>query len=228
MSVRILIVDSNTVMREGLKSIISTMQNISIITSAGTIDEALYYAKKHVPDIAIINLHSMLNEWLIIVKEIHKSNDKIGIIVISKYFRKDDVYQLIKFGASAFLPINCSSKSLIDAVNIVSEGGSLMDPVLLPAVTGMAPKNYPVADKQDESCLTDRENEIIKMIIAGATTQKIAQKLELSVYTVYTHKRNIKKKLEASNDVQLIQNALSRMREDKKDNINSRGAAIAI
>lgn len=226
MTVRILIADSNYIMREGLASVLSSLPNVESITNAVTVQEATELCEQQCPDMAIINLDSMSEEGFKIAEELHKYNNKIGAIGLFKYYKNEEIIRLVRCGASAFLSTDCEPEELLNAVNIVIEGGSLLNRILLPVITDLAGSHLTEKRKDNKSCLTGRENEILELIITGMTIQNIAEKLELSVHTVYTHKRNIKDKLNASNDVQLTKNVLSKTRLNSPGEANLKTAEL--
>lgn len=226
MTVRILIADSNYIMREGLTSVLSTLPNVESVTNAVTVQEAAELCEQQCPDMAIINLDSMSEEGFKIAEELHKYNNKIGAIGLFKYYKNEEIIRLVRCGASAFLSTDCEPEELLNAVNIVIEGGSLLNRILLPVITDLAGNHLTEKRKDNKSCLTGRENEILELIITGMTIQNIAEKLELSVHTVYTHKRNIKDKLNASNDVQLTKNVLSKTRLNSPGEANLKTAEL--
>lgn len=228
MTVRILISDSNYIMREGLTSVLSTLPNVESIANAVTVQEATELCEQQCPDMAIINLESMSEEGFKIAEELHKYNNKIGAIGLFKYYENQEIIRLVRCGASAFLSTDCEPEELINAVNIVIEGGSLLNRILLPVIADLASNQLTGKRSDSKSCLTGRENEILELIIAGMTMQNIAEKLDLSVHTVYTHKRNIKDKLNASNDVQLTKNVLSKTRLDNPGEMNSKTAELFV
>lgn len=225
MLIRILVVEANSLMREGLCSVLSAIDKVEEISKVRTVEEAVVLCFKKCPDLAIINLASMGEDGYQIAKELHRYNRRIGIIGLFGEYENLDIIRLVGYGASACLSIDCEPDELVNAVEVVCEGGSLLNNILMPVIADLAGSNLTPKKPDSDFGLTSREDEILQMIIDGNSVKKIADHLDLSIHTIYTHKRNIREKLNASNDVELIKNAMSRKQLNKRGKGGSQAAA---
>jgi two-component system response regulator NreC len=225
MFIRIFVVEGNSLMREGICSVLSRMEKIEEISKVRTVEEAVVSSLKKCPDLAIINLASLGEEGYQIAKELHRYNRRIGIIGLFGDYENLDIIRLVGYGASACLSVDCEPDELINAVEVVCEGGSLLNSILMPVIADIAGSNLTNKKPASDFGLTSREEEILQMIIDGKSVKKIADHLDLSIHTIYTHKRNIREKLNASNDVELIKNAMSKKDPAKRGNGGSVAAA---
>jgi len=207
---KLMVVDRNGLMMEGICQILASRSDIEDVAGFDNVDLAIDRHREVCPDLAIINFDSLGEEGFKIAECLFKNNGRIGIIGLFSHGKREDIIRLIKTGGSACLPVNCKPAELKNAVDVVYEGGSLMNQLMMPVIAGLAENQLRNVGNDNNSNLTSREDQVLKMIVDGKTTREIASQLNLSIYTVYTHKRNIKERLHAANDVQLVRKAMAR------------------
>ncbi|KMY68940.1 hypothetical protein AAU61_05075 [Desulfocarbo indianensis] len=207
---KLMVVDRNGLMMEGICQILARRNDVEDIAGFDNGDLATETYREVCPDLAIINFDSMGEEGFNIAECLHKYNGRVGIIGLFNHGKRDDIIRLMRTGGSACLLVNCKPAELNNAVDVVYEGGSLMNQLMMPVIAGLADNQFRSTENDNKSNLTSREDQVLEMIVEGKTTREIARQLNLSIYTVYTHKRNIKERLQVANDVQLVRKAMAR------------------
>ncbi|MFO7444720.1 MAG: response regulator transcription factor [Ignavibacteriaceae bacterium] len=205
--INVVIADPVFLVREGLKK---TFERNNKINLAGEIKSRQEFWNKlsdSKPDILITDFDY---DNFIDIDEMLSVFDKLpdtNIVVISNHSNKENIIKVIKNGVLGFLTKECNGDEIIRAVNSVSNGEKFFCNKVLDVILE---KHYNNNRKQGKSeNLSDREIEIIRLIVEGCSNQDIAEKLFLSIHTVYTHRKNIMKKLKFKSPVELVLYALN-------------------
>jgi two-component system, NarL family, invasion response regulator UvrY len=205
--INVTIADPVFLVREGLKKVFEKNNNINIRGEIKSRREFWDKLTNSEPDILIIDYDYKnfleIDELLDVFNKI----PDINIVVISNHDNKENILRIVKAGVLGYLTKECDSDEIIRAIHNVSNGqkffcNKILD-LLLEDQFSVSKKIY----KQDN--LSDREIEIIKLIVEGYSNLDIATKLFLSIHTVYTHRKNIMKKLKFKSPVELVLYALN-------------------
>lgn len=210
--IKILIADTHTLTREGIKSLLSRRKDIHIVGEAHNSKELSDKIQKTKPDIVIIDYHTPPYFSLDDIAFIRTDYPGIRILVISTNQNKQDVVKVLDYGINGYLLKECDEEEVINAVYAAAKKekffcGRVMD-AILEKFTHCLP-GYSCGNCQPVS-LSTREVEIIKLIAEGQTTKDIAQILFLSFHTISTHRKNIFKKLSIRNSSELILYAMKK------------------
>jgi two-component system, NarL family, response regulator NreC len=194
--VRILIADDHPFMRTGLRHVLEEHPGFRIIGEAADGREAVQIAQKEKPEIAILDVGMPNLNGIEAARQICDSVPGTAIIVLSMHSDESYVLRALKAGARAYLLKQSAESDLIGAVKAVSQGKSFFSP----AISQMLLEDYmrQIQDRDVEDTyelLTPREREILQMIAEGKSNKDIANQLNLSVYTVETHRGNMMEKL---------------------------------
>lgn len=203
--IRIILADDHAVMRRGLRLILEQEKDFEVVGEASNGRDAVALAESLKPDIAVLditmpNLNGIEAAWQISTKE-----PSVSIIVLSMHNDESFVLRALKAGARGYLLKDSAEGDLINAVRLVSEGKSFFSPT----VSRMLVQDYvrQLQDKDVEDSyelLTLRERELLQLIAEGKSNKDIANLLNLSLYTVETHRSNILKKLNLHTVPELI------------------------
>ncbi len=209
---RILIVDDHQIVRDGIKRILTDESDIELIGSVGSGKDALAFIKCNQPDIVIADLSMPNMSGIELTETISKLYPQIRMLILSMFNNEEYIVSAIQSGAKGYLPKQDSTTEiLLEAIRTIANGDEFFSPsiskIVLKSFISNA-KNSGVSDVAKKHQLTSREKEILKLYVEGCTNNEIADKLNLSVYTVKTHKNNIMQKYNFKSTVEMIKFAL--------------------
>jgi NarL family two-component system response regulator LiaR len=202
----VLIVDDHTVVRDGLKALISAEPGMRVIGAAGDGLEAVVLARDLQPDVILLDLVMPRMDGVQATLEIKKVYPQARILVLTSFSEDHMVVSAIRAGAIGYLMKDTSSDELLQAIRDTYRN----KPVLGPEIARKLMEEIQGGEGQASSAasLTDREVEVLQHMALGLTNQEIADALVLSERTVRTHVTNILAKLGLSNRTQAVLYAL--------------------
>ena len=203
--IRVVIADTAFLIRKGLKTLIK--ENIDCKYISEVIDEkSLQLAlKKEIPDVLIVDHCCDDCFSLKVITAIKQNNPSLNILVISHEKTAEEIKKIINIGIKNYLLKDCDEHEIIDAVNSCAKGekyfcGQIIDVLL--------EKELSNKERCETGSITEREVDIIKELVSGKRPKEIADALNISYFTVVTHKKNIYKKLGINHSLELAQYAL--------------------
>lgn len=194
--VNIMIVDDHSLMREGLRAVLSRQADFKIVGEASDGSEAVKKALKLKPDVILMDVrmpYSGLQATMDITQEL--PDTKILILTISE--TEADLVESVKSGARGYLLKGMDSEELVSAVRTVAAGGAIFTPSI--AVKLLNDFKADLNKSTDEVNLTARETDILALVANGSSNKEIATQLSISEPTVKAHLRNILSKLHMKN-----------------------------
>jgi two-component system, NarL family, invasion response regulator UvrY len=203
--IRILIADDHTVVREGLKQIISETPDMSIADEAVDGHEVLNKALKNDYDVVVLDITMPGVNGLDVLKQLKSQKPKLPILVLSVHPEEQYALRVLKVGASGYLTKEGASDELVAAIRKVSSGKKYITPSL---AERMAYNLEIDAEKPLHESLSDREYQVLCMIAAGRTPKEISERLFLSGKTVSTYRARILEKMNMKNNAELIYYAI--------------------
>jgi len=205
-NVRVLIADDHAVVREGLRSLITTKPGLELVGEAVDGDEAVSKALALEPDVILLDLIMPRKDGLEAVKEIKAQRSQARILILTSFSDDDKVLAAIKAGAVGYLLKDSSPQQLVEAIFEVHQGGYSLDPTL--ATMLIREISQPTKLPPSEDPLTNRELETLQSLAQGLTNQEIAEKMSISERTVGKHVSSILEKLHLANRTQAALYAL--------------------
>jgi len=201
---KIFLVEDHHLMRRGLASLLTTERNVDIIGEVGTGEEGLnMLADMDLPDLVIMDISLPGMNGIEVTRRLKAFNPEIKILVLSMYDNPIFVYQAIEAGASGYILKRAMVEELDLAIDAIIRGGSFLSPSITQNLdVSLAFDNY------SYQSLTNRELEVFKLLAAGSSVNDIAEALFISIYTVYTHLSNIKRKVGIEKTPDLIRYAM--------------------
>jgi DNA-binding NarL/FixJ family response regulator len=208
MTIRVLLVDDENLVRSGLRLILEAERDIEVVAEAGNGVEAVEAARRLDPDVILMDVQMPVKDGLAATREIatlgraHSSR----VIILTTFDLDEYVYEALRAGASGFLLKRAPAEDLISGIRIVAAG----DALLAPSVTRRLIDHFasgPVPRAQDLSLLeelTEREREVFELIAQGLSNAEIAERLFLTEGTVKTHVSHIFEKLEVRDRTQAV------------------------
>lgn len=204
--IRILIADDHAIVREGLKQVISTTDDMAVTGEAADGLEALEQVRKHDWDVIVLDMTMPGISGIDLIKRLRKEKHGLHVLVLSMHREDQFAIRALKAGASGYLTKGSAPDVLISAIRRVAGGGKYISRAL---AEKLAFEVDPFEEKPLHETLSDREYQVLRMISSGKNINQIAEELSLSANTVSTHKHRLMRKLNVSNNAELIQYALS-------------------
>lgn len=207
--IRIILAEDHTMMCDGLRSLIRKEENMRIVGEAKTGEEAVEYALKLVPHVIILDIGLPGINGVDVAKMVLKENSNIKIIGFSMHADRSLVGEMLKAGASGYVPKDSAYEELIEAIHRAMEGKIYLSPSITQGLVSGFLGNQPV-DPQDSafSNLSERQRQVLQKLAEGATTKEIAADLGVSVRTAETHRRNIMERLDIHSVAKLTKYAI--------------------
>lgn len=207
---RIVVVDDQTVVREGLVSILSYQSDIKIIGQAKDGIEAIVICKQEKPDVVLLDPIMPSMDGFASIEKIREVSPSSKILVLTSSSDADKVFRAIKSGAIGYLLKNSDWDQHLHAIRTVATGQSYIDPsITRDVITEMNPP-APLEPEDQQQQLTDREKQTLTLISKGLKNSEIAEKLFVHERTIAKYVGNILSKLHLDNRTQA---ALYAMRE---------------
>lgn len=204
--IRILIADDHPIIRNGLKQIIAAFDDMVVTDEAGNGDEVLKILDEKAFDALVLDLSMPGRSGIDLIKQIKAEKPKLPILILSVHKEAQYAVRTLKAGASGYLCKDSASQQLVQAIRQVAAGKKFVSEevagYLAQTVAGKGTSLEP------HTRLSDREFEILLMIVRGRSVSEIASDLLLSVKTVSTHKTRILEKMEMDNAADLVRYAM--------------------
>jgi DNA-binding NarL/FixJ family response regulator len=208
MSIKIMVVDEHKILREGLATLIAKQPDMEIVGEATDGREALDLVKENTPDLILMDVTMPNLNGIEATRQIKSKNPEIEIIALSLHSDRRFVLGMIGAGASGYLIKQCTFDELVLAINTVMAGKKYLSP----EISNILVEEFARKDSKEkaviDSKLTPREKEILQLLAEGKNTKEIASNLSISVKTVETHRRHIKRKLKTSSVAELTKIAI--------------------
>lgn len=216
----VLLVDDHNIVRQGLKALLMSENDITILAEAQSGREAVQLASKLRPEVVIMDLAMPLLNGAEATRQILKAVPNTRVVVLSSYGDDEHIQQAIAAGAAAYLLKQTAASDLIKAVNEVKRGNAYFSPAIAsrireqtcaPAqpVEQQAPAPA-VPTRPNTMDLTSREVEVLQLIAEGFANKQIAAELGLSVKTVEKHRQAVMKKLDIHDIAGLVRHAVEK------------------
>jgi two-component system, NarL family, response regulator DevR len=195
--IRLMLVDDHEVVRLGLRALFSQTGNVDVVAEAGTVADAIERAAKHRPDLVLMDLRLPDGTGLDACRDILSANPGTRVLFLTSHSDEEAVTSTILAGASGYLLKEIGSKALIDAIDTVYSGESILDPKVTRAVLNRMSllAAGSVARRATDEKLSPQERRILALVVEGKTNKEIAKALDLSDKTVKNYLSNAFQKL---------------------------------
>ncbi|MCP4024003.1 MAG: response regulator transcription factor [Desulfobacteraceae bacterium] len=195
MEIKVIIADDHAIMREGLKSLLEKYQ-INVVAIANNGREAIELAIKHQPDIMIMDIAMPDLNGMEATLRIKQELPDVKIIALSMHSSKKIIDRMFVAGASGYILKESAFTELFEAIQEVNKGNFYLSPAVARMFVDTHGFDVPKTDIRPKfNEISRKEREILQLIAEGEKTRDIAGKLNISIKTVETHRRNIMKKL---------------------------------
>lgn len=208
MKIKILLADDHIVMRDGLSSFLEQQEDFEIIGKSGEGQETIQMAQHLKPDVIVMDINMPNMNGIEATRQIKTILPNIKIITLSVYTRTALVAQMLKAGASGYLPKNSTCRELVESIRAVMKNKTYISSKVIDSVVAYLHRDESVS-KNETKTLTPRERQVLCFISEGKSTKEIANTLFLSEKTIETHRYNIMQKLDIHKVTDLIKYAIS-------------------
>jgi DNA-binding NarL/FixJ family response regulator len=191
LTIRVLVVDDQTVVREGLVMLLGLSPGIEVVAAAADGDEAIQLARRHRPDVVLMDLRMPRCDGVSATRRILEQSHTVRVIVLTTYADDESVFGALEAGARGYLTKDATAAEIQHAIRTVHAGEALLDPsvqrrLLERGLAGSTPATPAYPDG-----LTQREVDVLREIAAGRSNREIAARLSIGETTVKTHVNNI-------------------------------------
>lgn len=198
--IRILVADDHNVVRQGLVALIKTVSDMTVVAEAADGQQAVELFRKHQPDVTIMDLRLPVMSGVDAITHIRRDFPSARILVLTTFDGDENIFRALQAGAKGYLLKDMFGDELMEAIRAVHAGKTRIP----------APIAQRLAERMGGPSLTNRELEVLKLIVAGKSNKDIGNELSISEATVKTHINNLLSKLGVSDRTQAATTALQR------------------
>ena len=207
--IRVILADDHAVVRAGLKAVLSSAKDIEVIGEAKNGNEAVALAERFKPDIVVMDLSMPDLDGTAATKQIVEKGIPTKVLVLTMHAEEDYLVPLMEAGAAGYLVKSAADRELVDAVRAIAHG----DVYVRPAAARVLAKNLTKKDPEKVNRerfdkLTQREQDVLRLVAQGFSAPEIGERLYISPKTVDTYKQRIHEKLNLSHRSHYVQFAL--------------------
>ena len=205
MSIRVLIVDDQALVRSGFALIVETRPDLEVVGEAENGEDAVRLARELEPHVILMDIRMPGLDGIEATRQIVSSGSSTRILVLTTFDLDEYVYAAIRAGASGFLLKDVRPTDLVDAIRLIANGNALLGPT----VTTRLLERFADTQQANQAgaaiaSLTEREREILRLLAGGLSNAELAQELVLGETTVKTHVSNVLRKLGVRDRVQAV------------------------
>ncbi len=207
--IRVCIVEDQTLVRQGFRSLLELTQDMKVVGEAHDGDEALLVIRKAKPDVVLLDIQLPKRNGIEVLKALKESNQLPPTLILTTFDDDNLVLEGIRAGARGFLLKDVTLKQLTEAIRTLKEGGTLIKPVITERILRgleQAKPEFPSLDPPDP--LTERETEVLRLMVAGYSNREIAGAVGVSEGTVKNHVSSILSKLGVRDRTRAVLKAL--------------------
>jgi two-component system, NarL family, response regulator NreC len=201
---RILIADDHAVVRQGLKLLINSQPDMTVVGEAADGAAVLQQAAAVKPDVVVMDLSMPGMNGLVATRALKEARSSLAIVALTRHDDETFLQEVLRAGASGYVLKQSNPVEFVQAIRAVAAGGVYLDPAMTPHVAdGLLTKASGARDSTPTP-ISERESEVLRLIAVGHSNKEVAAQLKISVKTVEVHKANAMKKLGLAGRVDLI------------------------
>ncbi len=205
--IRVLLVDDQPLLRSGFRALLDIEDDIDVVAEASNGEEGLALARRHLPDIALVDIQMPVVDGIEVTRRIaaDPALARVHVVILTNYGLDEYVFQALRAGAAGFLVKDIEPEDFLHAVRVAARG----DALLAPSITRKLINRYvaePPPQGPDKSLqwLTNREREAVVLVAQGLSNDEIAERMVISPLTAKTHVNRAMVKLHARDRAQLV------------------------
>ena len=209
MKIKVLIADDHQLFREGLINLLSQSQEINLVGHADNGKDAYEKAVIYSPDVILMDISMPVMGGEEATRLVKKQMPQVKVIALTMHSDKHYIKSMLEAGVDGYLFKNCTYNQLIDAIKTVSSGKKYLSGDITETLINDY-LNKETDKENNQSELTERELDVLKLYAEGKTTREISDTLFVSIKTVGTHRQHIMEKLDIKTTVEMIKYALKK------------------
>jgi two-component system, NarL family, invasion response regulator UvrY len=203
--INVLIADDHTVVRQGLKQILSSDPQLSVIGEAADGNEVLTALESLKVDALVLDITMPGRNGLDVLKEVKRKRPTLPVLVLSMHPEDQFAIRILRAGAAGYITKESAPEELVGALRKVCSGGKYVSPQLAERLAVFIEDE---TTRPPHEKLSDREFEVLRMLALGKTVSEVAEELLLSVKTVSTYRSRVLEKMKMSSNAELTRYAL--------------------
>jgi len=212
--IKVLIADDHKIIRVGLRGILEREEDIEVIGEAEDGNDVIEVLKNNVTDVVLMDIDMGRSNGIDTTQKVKASYPDVHILALTMHEEQDNIVRMLEAGASGYLLKNAGREELLAAIHTVVKGDSYfsntVSATLLKVLTNLKRKSSSIPSNNNNTPLSNREIEVLRLIAQEYSNGEIAEKLFISVRTVDTHRRNILDKLQVKNTAGLVKYAIEK------------------
>lgn len=205
---RILLAEDHQTVREGIKLLVNAQPDMEVICEVGDGELAIKESTRLKPDLLVMDISMPTMNGLKATKKLRELLPDIKILTLTRHTDDGYLKQLIGAGANGYVLKQSAPTDLLHAIRTVAAGNAYLDPSLTRKVMGGYVSRAESVRGESKGDLTDREEEVLRLISFGYSNKEIGSRLEVSVKTVEAHKANAMRKLGISSRIDIVRYAI--------------------
>ena len=203
--IRIVLADDHQLFRRGLRVLLEQQPDLTVVAEAKDGREAVAAVESLKPEVLVIDIGMQNLNGIEAARQLTESESGVAIVILSMHSDEGYVLRALKAGAKAYLLKDSAEADLIRAIHAVADGKSFFSPAVSKVLLDDYMRKLQRSGAEDAyDLLTPREREILQLVVEGKSNKEVANMLNLSVYTVETHRSNIMEKLNLKGVPELI------------------------
>ncbi len=206
--VNILLVDDHDIVRDGIKALLEDEIGFTIVSEAESGEEAVAACREYDVDLVIMDINMPEMNGIESTKQIKEEFEEIKVLALTMMDEDQHIRKMIEAGASGYILKSSNKIELIDAITTILDGQHYFSDDATHSVMMDLVKGKTEDESSDPGQLTDREIEVLELIVEQYTNQQIADELYISIRTVDAHRRNLLQKTGAKNTAGLVTYAI--------------------
>ncbi len=191
--IKVFLVDDHPVVREGVRSYLTSQGSISVVGEASDDAEALRKLKKARPDVILLDINLPAMNGGELARRLRQTVPRAKIIAFSIHAGQEYVVRMARSGVHGYVMKDTPTAKLVEAIHHVHQGGLYFPPNMSDAI--LAPELKSSSDGANQAELTTREREVLSLLAEGLANKEVARKLGISVRTAETHREHLSRKL---------------------------------
>lgn len=207
---RIVLADDHVMMREGLKSLVNAQPDMEVVGEADNGRAALLKAREFQPDVVVMDISMPELSGIKATEQMKDCCRKAKVLVLTAYDDTGYLRQLLEAGASGYVLKKAAAEELVKAIRVAVAGGVYLDPTMAGKVVSGYVGRKKLRGGLPSGELSEREEEVMRLVAWGYTNKEVAGYLNLSVKTVETHKTNLMQKLDLNGRSDIVRYVLRR------------------
>ncbi len=205
---RIMLADDHHVVRGGLRALIEAQADMEVVGEAADGEAAYRLAAETGPDVAILDISMPILSGAMAAERIRKGCPGVKVLALTVHEDRGYLEQFLKAGASGYMLKRAAVSDLIHAIRTVARGDSYLDPAMTSLVIGGLAGRAAGSPFDKGPLLSDREEEVLRLVARGHTNREIAARFDVSVKTVETHKARAMEKLGVDSRAGIVGHAI--------------------